>query len=86
MVAFSIDTGYWYWVNTQPGQAFYGINNLPPGSYHVVAYDPQGRAGGHATGNHELIDVLVKAGELSEGADITDWSAPEGTFPTDPTR
>ena len=86
VVAFSTETGYWYWVNAGPGQAFYGINNLPPGSYHVVAYDPQGRAGGHATDGHQLIDVTVKAGELTEGADITDWNAPPDAFPSDPTR
>lgn len=86
VVAFNVDTGYWYWVNAEPGQSFYGINNLPPGMYHVVAYDPQGRAGGHATGEHRLIDISVEAGELSEGADISDWSAPPEAFPSDPTR
>jgi hypothetical protein len=86
VVAFSTETGYWYWVNTEPNQAFYGINNLPPGSYHVVAYDTQGRAGGHATDKHQLIEVLVIAGELTEGADINDWNASPDAFPPDPTR
>lgn len=86
VVAFNIESGYWYWVKTEPGQAFYGINNLPPGTYHVVAYDPQGHAGGYATEGHMLIDVLVKTGELTEGADITDWKAPPDAFPPDPTR
>jgi hypothetical protein len=54
--------------------------------YHIVAYDANGRAGGHADANHNLIPVTVTAGEIVEGIDINDWSAPAGAFPEDPTR
>lgn len=86
VVAFNIEIGYWYWVNTSAGQIFYTIDDLLPGSYHVVAYDAFGNAGGHAAGNHILIDVIVEPGTVSEGANINDWKAPPGTFPPDPTR
>jgi hypothetical protein len=85
VVTFNVETNYFYWVNTQEGQTSYGINELPPGTYHVVAYEDNGNAGAYADANHNLLDVLVKPGETS-GADITDWSAPPGTFPEDPTR
>ena len=86
VVAFNLSTNYWYWTSTQDGQSFYTIADLPPGTYQVVAYDAEGRAGGHASGNHELIPVAVRPGEATTGVDITDWDAPEGTFPPDPTR
>jgi hypothetical protein len=86
VVAFNIDIGYWYWVYTSPGQAFYAINDLQPGTYNVVAYDSAGNAGGHASGDHVLIDVIVDPGMIAEGANINDWGAPPGTFPADPTR
>jgi hypothetical protein len=86
VVAFNLSTNYWYWTSTQDGQSFYTIADLPPGTYQVVAYDAEGRAGGHASGNHEMIPVAVRPGEATTGVDITDWNAPEGTFPPDPTR
>lgn len=84
--AFSVTTGYWYWVYTQDGQAFYTLSELPPGVYHLVAYDAGGRAGGHASASHQLIDVTVKSGETTKGVNINDWEAPSGSFPVDPTR
>jgi hypothetical protein len=86
VVAFNQNTNYWYWSSTQEDQTSYTIADLPPGTYHVVAYDAEGRAGGHADGNHELIPVEVRPGELAAGVDVTDWNAPEGAFPPDPTR
>jgi hypothetical protein len=86
VVAFNLNTNYWYWSSTLEGQPFYTIPDLPPGAYHVVAYDAEGRAGGHATGNHELIPVEVRPGETTSQVDITDWNAPQGSFPPDPTR
>jgi hypothetical protein len=85
VVAFNVDTEYYYWVYSQPGQITYSINNLPPGTYNVVAYDSDSNAGGHATGNHELIDVVVEPGQATAGININDWKAPPGTFPPDPT-
>jgi hypothetical protein len=87
VVAFNVEIGYWYWVYSLPGQSFYAINGLLPGTYHVVAYDGDGNAGGHAVAaNHALIDVIVEAGKVTEGVGINDWKAPPGTFPPDPTR
>lgn len=86
VVAFNLTTHNWYYVETNPGSAAFNIPDLPPGSYQVVAYEPDGKAGGHAQTDHSLIEVTVKAGEKTMGADITDWNAPFGSFPVDPTR
>jgi hypothetical protein len=82
VVAFNINTKNWYWVGTLAGEASYTITGLPPGTYHAVAYDENGKAGGYADSSHKLIDVTVKAGETAS-ADINDW---QGIFPSDPTR
>jgi hypothetical protein len=86
VVAFNVRTGYWYWVYAQSGQSFYSITELPPGIYNVVAYDPEGRAGGYASADHDLLDVSVEPGKVAEGINIDDWNAPAGTYPPDPTR
>ena len=86
VVAFNVQTGYWYWVFAQNGQAFYSITELPPGIYNVVAYDPQGNAGGYADADHTLLDVTVEPGKVAEGININDWNAPAGAYPPDPTR
>jgi hypothetical protein len=86
VVAFNVGTRNWYYMDTNPGAGAYTITDLPPGTYHVVAYDARGNAGGYADANHELINVIVKGGEKTTGIDITDWYAPAGTFPADPTQ
>jgi hypothetical protein len=86
VVAFNLSTNYWYYVKTLAGASFYTIPNLPPGDYQVVAYEENGAAGGHADASHNLSAVPVKAGETTEGVNITDWNAPNGSFPPDPTR
>jgi hypothetical protein len=86
LVAFNQDTDYWYWVFTQPGQTSYTLTELPPGTYHVVAYDPEGKAGGYAGPNHVLIDVPVESGATSAEININDWTAPRDVFPPDPTH
>lgn len=86
VVAFNIETNYWYWVFTLPGQTSYAIRELPAGTYFVVAYDGNGNAGGHADRNHHLIEVTVSAGKTTDGVHIVDWGAPPDTFPPDPTR
>jgi hypothetical protein len=86
VVAFNQRTEYWYWVYTQPGQSTYSLTELPPGTYHLVAYDSEGRAGGYADTRHNLIDVLVKSGATTGEINITDWNAPRTAFPPDPTR
>jgi hypothetical protein len=86
VVAFNLNTKYWYWVSTMAQQDRYTITDLPAGKYHIVAYDAEGRAGAYADENHQLIEVEVKAGEMTGGVDILDWQAPTGSFPPDPTR
>jgi len=86
VVAFNLKTNYFYWVRTLSGQNSYTITELPPGSYHLVAYDEQGRAGSHADADHNLIDVLVKVGKTTTGVNLNDWNAPAGFLPPDPTK
>jgi hypothetical protein len=86
VVAFNLETKYWYWVSTQEEQTSYTLSELPTGTYHVIAYDAEGRAGAHARPDHSLIEVPVRSGETTEGVDITDWDAPAGIYPEDPTR
>ena len=86
VVAFNQKTSYYYWVHTLTGQASYALTDLPPGSYHMVAYDDDGRAGGHARADHTLVEVVVRAGETTTGIDINDWEAPAGAYPPDPTK
>jgi hypothetical protein len=85
VVAFNLITNNWYYVATNPGWNSYSITELPPGVYHVVAYEQKGKTGGHADAQHRLSDVFVKAGETTQGADINDWEAPPGAFPPNPT-
>jgi hypothetical protein len=86
VVAFNLNTHNWYYVVTNPGASSFLIDKLPPGSYQVIGYDLDGNAGGHADAGHDLIDVTVKAGEVTAGIDLNDWHAPPGAFPPDPTR
>jgi hypothetical protein len=86
VVAFNLTTHNWIYVNTNPGANSFRIDQLPPGSYQVVGYDPDGNAGGHADADHNLIEVNVKSGEVTSGIDLNDWHAPPGAFPPDPTR
>jgi hypothetical protein len=86
IVAFNQETEYWYWLFTQPGQVTYSISDLPPGTYHLVAYDNDGRAGGHADANNNLINVSVDPGDTVPGVDINNWGASRDAFPPDPTR
>lgn len=82
VVATNVNTGFWYWVGTAAGQAYFTIEELPPGTYHVVAYAEDGKAGGYANDSHQLVNITVRAGQTSTIA-ITDW---EGNYPGDPTR
>jgi hypothetical protein len=85
VVAFNVDTSYWYYALSLAGATRFTISNLPPGTYQLVAYPRDGSAGGAADAAHALTPILVKAGETSS-ASITDWNAPAGTFPPDPTE
>ncbi|MBE0410413.1 MAG: hypothetical protein IBX69_11845 [Anaerolineales bacterium] len=86
VVAFNLGTSYWYWVSTMPEQATFTIPELPSGRYHVIAYDAEGRPGGFADANNNLIEVIVNAGETTVGVTIDNWDAPPDAFPPDPTR
>jgi hypothetical protein len=82
VVAFNVKTKYWYWAGTVSGDTYFSIPDLPPGTYHVVAYADNGKAGGYADGSHNLIDILVKAGQTSS-IEINDWN---GSFPANPVK
>ncbi len=101
VVAFNINTGYWYWQNTSSGTASYSFEKLPVGIYHVVSYlisDPTAMAGGYsqavpcglsvACTDHSLIDVEVKAGQVTTGVDTFDWYVDPAAagWPADPTQ
>jgi len=84
IVAFNVNTGYWWWIGTAQNQTTYLHADLPAGVYHVVAYySPAGLQAGYASPSHVLLDVVVKAGETTSGIDLVDW-IPNGTYPAKP--
>jgi hypothetical protein len=82
VVAFNVKTNYWYWVGTASGDTYFTLAELPPGTYHVVAYADNGNAGGYADEAHNLIDIIVRAGQTAN-IEINDW---EGSFPSNPVK
>ncbi len=99
VVAFNIQTGDYYDVNTDLDQATYQILGLPPGVYHVVAYVQEMGAeiaGGYSyfvlcgmtqdCDDHQLVDVIVNAGEVVEGVDPIDFymQPGEADWPEEP--
>jgi hypothetical protein len=76
IVAFNKDTGYWYWIGTAAGQSNFTMNDIPGGTYQVVAYDGSGHAGGTS------VNIEVKGGQ-TVNADINNWS---GSFPANPVK
>jgi len=100
VVAYRVGTHDYQYIITQAGQSTYTIEELPPGTYNVIAYTvgggsfPAGFAGGYTKAvtcglapecaNHTLVDVSVAAGEVATGANVLDWYAPLGTFPPFP--
>lgn len=97
VVAFNINSGYYYYVITVQNQAGYQIAGLPPGTYHVVAYtlDNTGSAGYSQAvicglsvncNDHSLIDVIVKSDQETKNVDPGDWYAPDGSFPPSPVQ
>jgi hypothetical protein len=100
IVAFRVGTSNYYYVDTALGQSSYELDNLPPATYHVVAYV---RPGGGFTGglpggysqmvpcglqygcnDHTLIDVVVTSGNITTGIDPNDYYADPGAFPPNP--
>ncbi len=100
VTAFQVGTRTYQYVITQPGQATYEIDGLPPGTWNIVAYTvggggfPAGLAGGYTKAvpcglaaecaDHALIDVVVAPGQHVTGINPGDWNAPPGTFPSFP--
>jgi hypothetical protein len=95
VVAFRVDVNEYYFLDTAENQAAYQIDNLPPGTYHVVAYTMDGGlAGGYTQAvpcglsadcaDHSLIDIVVNAGGVGAGINPGDWYAPEGAYPPKP--
>ncbi len=100
IVAFQVGVPNYFHVDTAFGQNSYQLDNLPPGTYRVLAYTIPG--GGFNSGpigaysqmvpcglqygcnDHTLIDVVVTAGHVTTGVDPNDYYAPEGTFPPNP--
>ena len=66
VVAFNQTTGYWYWVGTAPGVAWYSFDEVPAGRYQVVAYDITGNAGGCQT-------IVIVSGGSASTCDCNDW-------------
>jgi len=99
IVAFNVETGEWFYVQTVLNQPDYRIDNLPPGTYHVVAYTiPQESipelVGGYTEfvrcgatvecTDRSLVDVVVVAGETVSDITPMDWFLPEGSYPANP--
>lgn len=91
--ALNLDTGESYAVETEKNQAAYSLT-IPPGTYYVFAYLLDGDAtwaGGYSEfvlcdlqascPSHAPLPVEVAAGAIVEGIDVTDWYAPDNTFP-----
>ncbi len=100
IVAFEVGGSSYFYVDTASGQSSYELDQLPVGTYHVVAYPRPGPGigGGQPGGysqmvpcglkasctDHTLIDVVVTAGNLTTGVDPNDYYAQPGTFPPNP--
>ncbi len=78
IVAFNLDTGYWWWLGTGDGWSSYEIADIPPGRYQVVAYAPSGLEAAYASGSSPET-VTVNPGATTSGIGLSDWR-PAGTF------
>lgn len=100
VVAYGVGVNRYQYIITQPGQTTYRIDNLPPGTWNIVAYTvgsgsfPGGLAGGYTKAvpcglaqecaDHSLIDVVVSPAQHVTGIIPGDWFAPPGTYPPFP--
>ena len=101
IVAFRIGDNSWFSLETPQNAKNYQLGDLEPGKYFVVAYlqnpasaDP-GFAGGYTRAvpcgltvkctDHALIEVEVLSGQITRGINPSDWYAPRGSFPKNPT-
>ena len=101
IVAIKIDTGEYFATEVTDNKT-YGLDGLPVGKYHVLAYrvDPAGAdpnlAGGFSQyvlcgqtaecTDHSLVEVEVLSGIVTTNINPMDWYAPAGSFPVDPTK
>ncbi len=95
VVAINLDTQVVHYVDTEENQATYQIDNLPPGTYHVLAYTRDGLfAAGYTQmvlcgltvecTDHTLLPVTVIGGQVTFDIDPADWYAPVDAFPPNP--
>lgn len=96
VVAFDTMSFNYFYTVTLENSSTYQIDNLPPGSYFVVAYPANDSSfpGGYSFAvpcglfasctDHGLIAVAVKGGETTQGVNPGDFYAPPGTFPASP--
>jgi hypothetical protein len=87
------DSGQFFSLQTGAGWDNYE-NELPAGDYYVFARvtgDTSGFGGGYTAAvpcglsagctDHTLLPVTIREGAVTKNIDVTDWYAPEGTFP-----
>jgi hypothetical protein len=96
VVAFDAKGPGYYYVITNENSSTYQIDNLPPGSYYVVAYPANDSTypGGYSQAvpcgllaecsDHSLIPVNVTGDAITPGINPGDFYAPPGTFPASP--
>lgn len=97
VVAFEVNTGFYYWLRTGDGASSYKLENLPAGTYVVMSYVNMGgnvlKAGYSVYAkcnltcdqDHSLVQIELKDGEHLTGIDPIDWYAPEGVdWPDEP--
>ena len=96
VAAFEVNGAYYQYIITIENSSTYTIEDLPPGSYYVVAY-PGGDSslpGGYTQAvpcgllasctDHSLIPVTVTSDAETTGINPGDFYAPAGTFPPAP--
>lgn len=96
VVAYNVDTGIYYWVLTELNQTTYQIDNLPVGSYHVIAYLlPDGSMVGtydqfylcglqQGCNDYTMVDVVVQAGAVTPNINPGNWYGDVNNYPEIP--
>jgi hypothetical protein len=94
VTAFHLEEDHAYYVDTEVNQPGYTIENLPVGTYHVIAYTDAGFAGAYSQyvldglrygfDDHSLISVTVLSGQNTGDIDPADWYDPDPSYPPRP--
>lgn len=96
VVAFNVDTGIYYWVLTELNQNTYQIDNLPVGTYNVIAYLlPDGSLVGtydqfylcglqQGCNDYSMVDVVVQAGVVTPNINPGNWYGDASNYPEIP--